>query len=197
LFILIQESFGQKVIDSIQGQLRQELAVSNFNFLARSITDFTVSGAIECGVLDKLTPLNQRIIDLRYMSEKCSINKWALDGVEINVELMSLNGDLYEFNFVSKNPELFYLALWGFRILGLIAILGISFAVKAIARSELEVAQRMKKLAVQVSHDIRSPLSALTMSLKDRKFDNPEEKMVVLSSLERIHDIANNLLQSE
>src|SRR5690606_32094731 len=184
LFILIQESFGQKVIDSIQGQLRQELAVSNFNFLARSITDFTVSGAIECGVLDKLTPLNQRIIDLRYMSEKCSINKWALDGVDINVNLLSLNGDVYKFNFISKNPTLFYLALWGFRILGLIAIGCISFAVKAVTRSELEVAKRMKSLALQVSHDIRSPLSALTMTLKDKTFDNLEEKKVVLSSLE-------------
>lgn len=197
LFILIQEGFGQKVIDSIQGQLRQELAISNFNFLARSITDFTVSGAIECGVLDKVTPINQRIIDLRYMSPKCSINKWALDGVKINVKLNSLNGDIYDFQFISKNPSLFYFALWGFRILGGLAILGIAFAIKAVTRSELEVAKRMKKMALQVSHDIRSPLSALSMTLKDKEFSNLEERKVILNSLERIQDIANNLLQNE
>jgi len=197
LFILIQEGFGEKVVDSIQGQLRQELAISNFNFLARSITDFTTSGAIECGVLDKITPIKQRIIDLRYMSQGCSVNKWTLDGSFIEVSLKSLNGDLYQFNFISKNPSLFYFALWGFRILGLIAILGISFAVRAISRSELEIAQRMKKLAIQVSHDIRSPLSALMMTLKGKEFETPEEKFVVMASLERINDIANNLLQSE
>lgn len=194
LFILIQESFGEKVIDSIQGQLRQELAVSNFNFLARSITDFTVSGAIECGVLDKKTPYVTKIIDLRYMAKSCSINKWSLNGVELEVLLKSLNGDEYVFRFISKNPELFYFALWGFRILGLLAIIGIALAVKALNQSEMEIARRMKNLALEVSHDIRSPLSSLTMTLKEHIFADPEEKKVVLASLERINDIANNLL---
>lgn len=194
LFILIQESFGQKVIDSIQGQLRQELAVSNFNFLARSITDFTVSGAIECGVLDKKTPYEMKIIDLRYMAKGCSINRWSLNGLKLEVLLKSLNGDEYKFSFISKNPELFYLALWGFRLLGLVAILGIALAIKTITNSEMEIARRMKNLALEVSHDIRSPLSSLTMMLKEYNFNNPDERKVVLASLERINDIANNLL---
>lgn len=194
LFILIQESFGQKVIDSIQGQLRQELAVSNFNFLARSITDFTVAGAIECGVLNKKAPYETKIVDLRYMAKDCLISEWSLNGVKLEVLLKSLNGDEYEFNFISKNPEIFYFALWGFRLLGLVAILGIALAVKATTNSELEIARRMKNLALEVSHDIRSPLSSLTMSLKEHVFNEPEEKKVVLASLERINDIANNLL---
>lgn len=194
LFILIQESFGQKVVDSIQGQLRQELAVSNFNFLARSITDFTVSGAIECGVLDKKTPYEMKIIDLRYMAKGCSINRWSLNGLKLEVLLKSLNGDEYKFSFISKNTELFYIALWGFRLLGLVAILGIALAIKTITNSEMEIARRMKNLALEVSHDIRSPLSSLTMMLKEYNFNNPDERKVVLASLERINDIANNLL---
>lgn len=197
LFILIQESFGEKVVDSIQGQLRQELAVSNFNFLARSITDFTVSGAIECGVLTKKTPIEMKIVDLRYMVKACSINKWELNGAKLDVVLKSLNGDVYEFSFISKNPNLFYFALWGFRLLGLLAILGISFAVKTMTHAETVVAKKMKSLAMQVSHDIRSPLTALTTILRDKKFDNSDEKQLILASLERIQDIANNLLERE
>ena len=194
LFILIQESFGQKVIDSIQGQLRQELVASNFNFLARSITDFTVSGAIECGVLNRKTPFETKIIDLRYMAKECAINRWSLNGAKLEVILKSLNGDEYEFTFISKNPDLFYFALWGFRLLGLIAILGIALAVKAFMHAEIKIAKKMKAMALEVSHDIRSPLSSLSMLLKEHIFNDLEEKKVVFASLERINDIANNLL---
>ena len=40
---MIQNSLGQKVIGSLQNQLRQELEHSNFHFLARSINDYNKS----------------------------------------------------------------------------------------------------------------------------------------------------------
>lgn len=52
-------------------------------------------------------------------------------------------------------------------------------------------------LSKQVAHDIRSPLSALTMVIGTLK-DLPEEKKtLVLHATQRINDIANNLLQKK
>lgn len=60
---------------------------------------------------------------------------------------------------------------------------------------EYEKAQEAKKVAKQVAHDIRSPLSALDMLVKDMG-DIPENKRVLIrSSVNRIHDIANDLLR--
>lgn len=51
------------------------------------------------------------------------------------------------------------------------------------------------QMAEQVAHDIRSPLSALDMVLKDLD-DLPEEKrLLVRSATQRIRDIANNLIE--
>ena len=50
-------------------------------------------------------------------------------------------------------------------------------------------------IAKQVAHDIRSPLSALDIILKDMS-DIPESKRVLIrNSVSRIHDIANDLLE--
>jgi len=49
-------------------------------------------------------------------------------------------------------------------------------------------------IATQVAHDIRSPLAALDMVLKDME-DIPESKRIMIrGSVSRIHDIANDLL---
>lgn len=66
------------------------------------------------------------------------------------------------------------------------------------ARPEMERVvklQSMAQIAAQVAHDIRSPLSALDMVLKDLK-DLPEEKRILVrSASQRIKDIANNLME--
>lgn len=62
------------------------------------------------------------------------------------------------------------------------------------AFSKLTLIEERNKIFRQVSHDIRSPLSALTM-LTDRLSSLPEESRILLrSSVNRINDIANQLL---
>lgn len=50
-------------------------------------------------------------------------------------------------------------------------------------------------IARQVSHDIRSPLSALDMIVSSSDTLPDEERRIVKHAVRRIHDIANNLLQ--
>lgn len=50
-------------------------------------------------------------------------------------------------------------------------------------------------LASQVAHDIRSPLAALDMVMKDLSAIPESKRLMMRSASTRIHDIANNLLQ--
>lgn len=202
LFVLVQSSLGQKIVESTQGQIRQELDFSNFNFLARSITDYTTSGSIKCAVLEKVWPEHVQILDLRYMNDHCQVSAWQLKGVAFNETLKTLNGDNYQFQFISNNPFFFELALWGFRVLGILAIVGIILSMKFLAErrlmmieSEIELADKVRKIALQVSHDIRSPLTALKMAVDEANLSIPNEsRKIIHGSVQRINDIANNLL---
>ena len=51
------------------------------------------------------------------------------------------------------------------------------------------------ELAFQVSHDIRSPLAALDMAIQTLPELPEESRILIRSSLGRIKDITNNLLQ--
>lgn len=201
LFNLIQSSLGEKVIESIRAQLRQELSTSDFNYLARSINDYTTSGSIRCSVLEKIKPDQISIINLKYMSQSCQVNRIWLKGMPFDVNLTSLNGDTYRFQFVSNNPIFFDFALWGFRILGILAILSIMLAMhfqaeqKLISyRIEIDAAKKIEQTLKQVSHDIRSPLAALRMIVEDSDDIPPIVSRTIKLSVQRINDLANNLL---
>ncbi|MEK7721966.1 MAG: ATP-binding protein [Elusimicrobiota bacterium] len=61
--------------------------------------------------------------------------------------------------------------------------------------AKLESAQAMSDMAAQVAHDIRSPLAALDAALKATE-ELPEKKRVMVRhAVNRIRDIANNLLE--
>jgi len=61
---------------------------------------------------------------------------------------------------------------------------------------KIENSLQMASLARQVAHDIRSPLAALDMMLGSSLAELPEAKRVVVrGAVERIRDIANNLVQ--
>ncbi|MBV9576776.1 MAG: HAMP domain-containing histidine kinase, partial [Gammaproteobacteria bacterium] len=50
------------------------------------------------------------------------------------------------------------------------------------------------QMAKQVAHDIRSPLSALDVIIKDLIKIPEEQRILIRNAINRIHDIANNLL---
>jgi signal transduction histidine kinase len=59
----------------------------------------------------------------------------------------------------------------------------------------LEVAEELGKLSRQVAHDIRSPLTALTMLDRDLGALGEEKRILVRTVIQRINDIANDLLK--
>ncbi|MGE3610335.1 MAG: sensor histidine kinase [Bacteriovoracaceae bacterium] len=63
-------------------------------------------------------------------------------------------------------------------------------------REELMKSEAKSNLAAQVSHDIQSPLVALKLSILDLKDIPSENRIIIENSIDRINDIAINLLTS-
>ena len=61
---------------------------------------------------------------------------------------------------------------------------------------EAEKSQAMTEVCRQVSHDIRSPLAALNMALEDLDELPENNRLILKMSIQRIQDIANNLLNT-
>ncbi len=62
-------------------------------------------------------------------------------------------------------------------------------------KGDLEKNELMAIVASQVAHDIRSPLSALDMVLKDLGNMPEDKRILVRTATQRIKDIANNLIE--
>lgn len=63
-------------------------------------------------------------------------------------------------------------------------------------QEKLLIANKVHEMALQIAHDIKSPLAALDMVISDLSGLQEEKRILVRSSIIRIKDIANNLLQS-
>lgn len=97
-----------------------------------------------------------------------------------------------------------------FTFIGFVGILPFFFIVSwlLISRSVKEISilarreekiiqdQRVSELAKQVSHDIRSPLSALNLTIGALKAVPENQRLLLHQSIQRINDIANDLLQN-
>lgn len=62
---------------------------------------------------------------------------------------------------------------------------------------DLTVQEKMLELAQMVSHDIRSPLNSLKMAVDDVQKINNEQRFLINHSIQRINDIALNLLKGK
>lgn len=105
----------------------------------------------------------------------------ALKHIDETIEYIRL-GNIPNFSYQTENNE-FSRFIAGMKTL--------YNSTKEIERSKL-----FFDITRQVSHDIRSPLAALNMTVNGMSENLPEEKKVVIkNSIERINDIANDLLR--
>jgi signal transduction histidine kinase len=200
-FYFIQYNQGIELSKALQAQFRSDLFNSDFEYLARTIGDLEALGTIRCPRVEQINGSRQVILDLEFRGA-CINNSWLLMGGLFETPAQAANGDQYVLRFSTSNQTGFIVGLWAMRIGGLI-LLGIlywinrmrSAQVTRLAEIRVAAAQTLTNMASQVSHDIRSPLSALNMVVASLK-DLPEDKrLIIRSAAQRINDIANGLLQ--
>ncbi|MBT4790090.1 MAG: HAMP domain-containing histidine kinase, partial [Halobacteriovoraceae bacterium] len=127
------------------------------------------------------------ILLIIYFTVKNYFRKPLENIIQSILELSNSKSSRFEVNIDNFPKEVFPI----FRAISKTKKELISVRKKLISQAELET---KRKIYRQVSHDIRSPLAALSIAIKD--IDNlPEStRLIVRSSVQRIQDIANNLI---
>lgn len=202
VFHFVESNQINTLSKTIQSQLRQELDYSNFQFIARSLSDLEATKTISCVTLILDDFKQKTILDLTYKEEcKPNIRFFNFDK-NVNIKLLSLNGDSYFLSFKFVRNFTFLLALWILRVSGVALVFGFYYynkikseKEKIINLLEKSYANKLIELAQQVAHDIRSPLSSLNMISSTLTNLQEEQKNILTQSISRINSIANDLLE--
>lgn len=213
-FYVLQETqveSAKKVVETI---LRQETNVTNTFLAARAISDLHHLNLISCGHL-RSNSTQKTIADFRYQSKDCSPSFLFLNGKESKVVLSALNNENWTFSFVANNGAFFSISLWLSRILipGLLTVLIISFLdlLKKqreshqflLSEKEVELEaiqshaanqQNLAEFAQQIAHDIRSPLSVITLLSTSKSEDDSSSANLVQQAAAEIIKSAESLL---
>ena len=193
--------------------LRQDIIHFNFENMAQSINDLESLKLIKCTTL-KTQNASIPIID---SSSKNCVNESLLNfQTQKTYTLPTINGSTYYLSTFIRGSESFAIALWLSRIFGVILCSLLSFfyqmrkrknqelldlrlnqlkMMEERAKMKQERARAVEEVARQVSHDIRSPLTALNVALHDMEHMPERHRILVRNAVNRIHDIANNLLK--
>ncbi|MBI4924606.1 MAG: HAMP domain-containing histidine kinase [Bdellovibrio sp.] len=98
--------------------------------------------------------------------------------------------------FLFKPESFYFLGLYLF-VLSFIVFYLILFLIKNRLQKRHEIinSKVLGELAAQVAHDIRSPLAALSVVQKDLALLPEESRILVRGAIDRIRNIANNLIE--
>lgn len=184
---------------SIESQFKSDNIISNMNFLYRTFMQYESQGLIRCSKLERQ---NQVIFDLTY-KEDCRKNNFFVREEEINENIIAINGQSYQISYKIINPKQITFLLIAALFFG--AVLVFTFFryfnlkmqnIEKIKDLENKKNQELFQLSFQLSHDIRSPLSALNLISQKINFDSEDLKSLYLNSIERINAISNDLLNN-
>ncbi|MBK9041542.1 MAG: HAMP domain-containing histidine kinase [Bdellovibrionales bacterium] len=203
VFYFIQHNHGLDLSRALQSQFRSDLFSSDFEYLLRSVGDLEKLATIRCPVVEQIEPRRRILLDLSFRGD-CIQNSWLLSGGQFSAKVRAINNDLFVVSFSTRNQIVFLWGLWAMRLGGLIFFSTIYFVQRLrnvqndqLAKLRLEAAQTLTSLAAQVSHDIRSPLSALNLAvstLQGWPDMLEEQRHLIRKATQRINDIANDLL---
>jgi signal transduction histidine kinase len=190
--VFINKELESKIQNSkiaLEFSLRSELALGDYSYIARSISDLYKLNFFEC--VEVKTALDEQTILNIKKNSKCGFSPLIFLGRHENLKLKTLANNDLNVDF-TVYPEFSFIFILAILSLSLSSVLAFSF--KAYLNKMLLYSQQAE-MAKQVAHDIRSPLSALTMVLSSLK-ETPEDKRILIrNATQRINDIANDLLQ--
>lgn len=202
IFYVIQTHYAEKITLSLENQFRSEFYSDNYQKLSNMVADITRSDFIRCS---KLTRLDQQrvIIDFTSIQDGCNSlhNFLTLSHVNKDLVVKSLSGTEYALSFQITNTSYFVIALWLMRLIGLILIFLVSLIFiinekrKIIEFNKMqEITDAKELISLKLAHDIRSPLSVLNLITARLQSPEPEINDLFAQAINRINDIANDLL---
>jgi signal transduction histidine kinase len=185
--------------DYIPEILRDKSAV---NF-AQSITQLEFLGLIKCSKISKVLPTSYLLLDLSSRPEcQNSNSEWLLNGASHSVDIQLTNGEKWNVSYLISNTSWFYIFLWISRVSLFLFIILAWYLIKRfldikinLEREKVTSMKKVYEVSSQVAHDIRSPLSALNMVMATIVSLSEDERVIIRSAIQRINDIANDLLQ--
>lgn len=199
LFIRIQHIDAQKAQRVVSAILRDENSLVNPQRVSQALLDLKETGFIACTQIERHG--SEAPFLARSKESSCNSAEWLLNGETISAKIPALDGHLWKISVRSVNPPIFLLTLWIARLI-VIAAAGALFYWSRTRQKlhELQLTMERSKaefaedLARQVSHDIRSPLSAINMVTKTLTSVPSEKRLLIESATSRINGIANDLL---
>lgn len=197
-----QRNYAWKGVESL---VRNEQNFTNSYQISRALSDMEKVGWIECVQLIEKSNSRRIFYDTQSRGS-CDIFVPYVEN-----DLMSINGAKWELKFSLPGLRwIFFFRLFiPFLILLLAYFIFEQIRLKKITETQekrnaelelkrladkLHYSQQFEEVARQVSHDIRSPLSALNMVSSMLKEIPEEKKALIQSATQRINDIANDLL---
>ncbi len=198
IFLSIQSHIAGRTAKLVEFQVKDEVAKGAPDKVATSISTLESLEMVRCFSVNSIGE-RRELIRESYYRGGCNVWKYGLGGKSVSIEIQSIGGSRWEIEFLSQNPTEFYVFLYFVRSLGIAAILFVTFFFKRLSEEELRVAAierdfalELSRVARQVAHDIRSPLSYL------RQFasvtSNLPEALGIATN--RIDQIANDLLEN-
>ena len=200
LFYNLQSIQTDSLSKSIAGYLQNEISLTDSYYVSRSIRNLEELKLVECSLIFSPKFHKRPYLDLTNKS-KCNSNFWNLNGFKTSINLKANNGLVWNVSYKSINNSQFYFNLWLTRLLGSLILLSLFLCYNYFIHGKIILAKTQSKFAIdlntinkQVAHDIRSPLSALDTAINDISSFPSDKRQIILRSVSRIHDIANDLL---
>ena len=206
VFEFLARDIARQKINTTQSYLNDTRTVSNPYLISQRIEDLEALGIVRCSVF-KPADQAQDFINLSYKTG-CDAAYSPLNEIllfqfkRVAARLSSIDGRTWDLSFRSIHSVYFRTGLWVTRLTFILFIIlvnyflrkTLSLRVKAY-ETERQLNDKIVSLAVQVAHDIRSPLVALDAALKHTSQIPEKQRIIVRHAVNRIRDIANNLLE--
>ena len=209
--------FHQQKIKNMQlfflSQLEKDIEYNDFKYLLRTINQLQILNLIKCATIKVKKISEIPIIEspLKNCSERYILNLQS----KKTYTLSSSKGEVYHLTVFMGGSQSFIIALWLSRAFGVVVCFLLSFFYGVSKKKDQELldlklaqlrmmeekatmkeeqAKAVEEVARQVSHDIRSPLTALNVALQDLDSLPERYRILIRTAVNRINDIANNLL---
>lgn len=203
-FTYLQEDLAEQKLRVFKSLIRDAAEVANPYLLSQRIEDIERQRIVKCTRL-KRSGESVYFLDLSFKTNCDSVFfgfRLPLRGKHIATEIEGIDGSKWDLDFYSVNSEFFTLSLWLARLAN-IALFAMGYFFKRklyrsrekLEKAEDEAARALYQVSQQVAHDIRSPLAALDSVLGDISQLPEDKRIIIRSSVTRIKDIANALLQ--